>query len=165
MEDWRWFEQLVHAEGFGDKVVLALDAKEGRVATRGWTQTSNKLAVDVARDVSSWPLAAILYTDVAKDGMMIGPNFEQTAKLAQAGKVPVIASGGVGNLDHIKHLCSRGIWGVVDRWDEACMKGRWICGKRLNAARSKFTPGNRRFSHHEGTKTRRKKQLNLIVEK
>ena len=113
MEDWDWFTRMVQTARFAGKLVLALDAKDGRVATRAWTHTSDKLAVDVARRVSAWPLAAILYTDVAKDGMMTGPNIEQTALLAAAGKVPVIASGGVGNLDHIKRLRGRGIWGVI----------------------------------------------------
>jgi phosphoribosylformimino-5-aminoimidazole carboxamide ribotide isomerase len=113
MEDWPWFEALAHDSRFDGKLVLALDAKDDRVATRGWTQTSEKLAVDLARQVSAWPLGAILYTDVAKDGMMTGPNFDQTAKLAQAGKVPVIASGGVGNLDHVRRLCLLGVWGVI----------------------------------------------------
>jgi phosphoribosylformimino-5-aminoimidazole carboxamide ribotide isomerase len=113
MEDWRWFEALARDPSFANKLVLALDAKDGVVATRGWTQTSGKLAVDVAREVTDWPLAALLYTDVAKDGMMTGPNFEQTAKLAEAGKVPVIASGGVGNLAHIQRLATLPVWGVI----------------------------------------------------
>jgi phosphoribosylformimino-5-aminoimidazole carboxamide ribotide isomerase len=93
--------------------VLALDAKDGVVAIRGWTESSGKLAVDVAREVSDWPLAGILYTDVAKDGMMEGPNLEQTRKLAEAGKVPVIASGGVGDIRHIRLLKQLPIWGVI----------------------------------------------------
>lgn len=113
MEDWPWFTSAVQDVNFQNKLVLALDAKDGIVATRGWTQTSGQLAVDVARDVSDWPLAAILYTDVAKDGMMTGPNFEQTAKLAEAGKVPVIASGGVGNISHIQRLVGLPVWGVI----------------------------------------------------
>lgn len=112
IEDWPWFEQLVPA--FPDKIVLALDAKDGYVATRGWTQTSNRLAVDLAKQVSDWPIGALLYTDVAKDGMMTGPNFEQTHRLAQAGKVPVIASGGVGNIGHILKLTQLPpIWGCI----------------------------------------------------
>src|SRR5213592_18430 len=70
MEDWKWFETLAHSKGFENRLILALDAKEGMVATRGWTETSNKRATDVAKQVSDWPLGAILYTDVAKDGMM-----------------------------------------------------------------------------------------------
>src|SRR5687767_9616311 len=69
IEDFPWFESLVHDPRFARRLVLALDAKEGVVATRGWTETSGKLAVDIARQISDWPVAAILYTDVAKDGM------------------------------------------------------------------------------------------------
>jgi phosphoribosylformimino-5-aminoimidazole carboxamide ribotide isomerase len=113
MEDWTWFAALAHKEGFRDKLVLALDAKNGVVTTRGWTMDSGKRATEIAKEVSGWPLAAILYTDVAKDGMLTGPNFEATAKLAKAGKVPVIASGGVGNIEHIQRLTQLPIWGVI----------------------------------------------------
>jgi phosphoribosylformimino-5-aminoimidazole carboxamide ribotide isomerase len=113
MTDWAWFEWVVRDENFRDKLVLSLDAREGVVATHGWTEASGKLAVDVARQVTDWPLAAILYTDVAKDGMMTGPNFEATGALARAGKVPVIASGGVGNISHIERLTHEPIWGVI----------------------------------------------------
>lgn len=113
IEDWPWFESLMRDPAFAHKVVLALDAKEGMVATRGWTETSQLRAVDVATKVAAWPVGAILYTDVAKDGMMSGPNVEQTRKLAEAGPVPVIASGGVGNIDHIRGLLGQGIWGVI----------------------------------------------------
>jgi len=111
MEDWHWFEVLV--KQFPQQIVLALDAKEGKVATRGWTNTSDKLAVDIAAWVTYWPLAAILYTDVAKDGMLQGPNIEHTKSLCEAGNVPVIASGGVGNLDHIRGLTKIPAWGAI----------------------------------------------------
>ena len=113
MEQWDWFSKLVHEPSFHHKLVLALDAKNGLVATRGWTADSGKLATDIAKEVSDWPLGAILYTDVAKDGMMTGPNFEATAMLADAGKVPVIASGGVGNIEHIRRLTQLPVWGVI----------------------------------------------------
>jgi phosphoribosylformimino-5-aminoimidazole carboxamide ribotide isomerase len=115
IEDWPWFESLASDPAFAGKLVLALDAKDGMVATRGWTETSGKRAVDVAAQISAWPVAAILYTDVAKDGMLQGPNVEQTRRLAEAGRVPVIASGGVGHLDHIRELVrnSPPIWGVI----------------------------------------------------
>jgi len=113
MEDWAWFEWQVKDENFHHELVLALDAKDGYVATRGWTETSKELATDVAKQVSGWPLAAILYTDVAKDGMLTGPNFEATAKLAEAGDVPVIASGGVGSIEHIRRLRELPVWGVI----------------------------------------------------
>lgn len=113
IEDWEWFKSLAHDPALSNKIVLALDAKDGVIATRGWTESSGKLAVDVAREVSDWPLAAILYTDVARDGMMQGPNLQHTRKLAEAGKVPVIASGGVGNIEHIRQLKALPIWGVI----------------------------------------------------
>ncbi|HEY7090823.1 MAG TPA: 1-(5-phosphoribosyl)-5-[(5-phosphoribosylamino)methylideneamino]imidazole-4-carboxamide isomerase [Tepidisphaeraceae bacterium] len=113
IEDWNWFESLLGDPALAGKIVLALDAREGRVATRGWTQTSERLAVDVARQVSDWPLGGILYTDVARDGMLQGPNVTQTTLLAKAGRVPVIASGGVGIIGHIKSLLALSIWGVI----------------------------------------------------
>ncbi len=110
--DWTWFQGVVtkHAS----KIVLAIDAKDGVVATHGWTESSNTLALDVARRVTDWPLAGLLYTDVAKDGMLQGPNVEATAQLAGATAVPVIASGGVGTLDHIRDLARHpAIAGVI----------------------------------------------------
>ena len=113
IEDWVWFQALASDPGFQQKLVLALDAKEGKVATRGWTRTSTRLAVDVAHEVSDWPLAGILYTDVARDGMMRGPNLHHTRLLAEAGKVPVIASGGVGTIEHIRQIRGIPVWGVI----------------------------------------------------
>lgn len=113
MEDWAWLEKLAYDPAFANRLVLALDAKEGLVATRGWTHTSTLRAVDLAKRVSEWPLAALLYTDVAKDGMLQGPNLHQTRLLAEAGRVPVIASGGVGNIEHIRQLCTLPIWGAI----------------------------------------------------
>ena len=113
MQDWDWFTRLVHNPQYAGKITLALDAKDGIVATHGWTQASKRTALDVAKEVKGWPLAAILYTDVAKDGMLTGPNFEQTANLARATDIPVIASGGVGSIDHIKTLTTLPVWGVI----------------------------------------------------
>jgi phosphoribosylformimino-5-aminoimidazole carboxamide ribotide isomerase len=113
IEDWSWFKSLAHDPAFANKLVLALDAKEGVVATRGWTHASGKLAVDIAKEISAWSVAAILYTDVAKDGMLQGPNITHTKLLAEAGKVPVIASGGVGNIEHIRQLRTIPAWGVI----------------------------------------------------
>jgi phosphoribosylformimino-5-aminoimidazole carboxamide ribotide isomerase len=113
MEDWPWFQALVHTPAYAKKIILALDAKDGIIAVRGWTQTSTRTAIDVAREVSDWPLAAILYTDISKDGMLEGPNIPQTKSIAEAGKIPVIASGGVGSLDHIRQLKILPIWAAI----------------------------------------------------
>ncbi|MCC6240193.1 MAG: 1-(5-phosphoribosyl)-5-[(5-phosphoribosylamino)methylideneamino]imidazole-4-carboxamide isomerase [Phycisphaerales bacterium] len=113
MENWSWFQELAHSQPFENRLVLALDAKAGLVATRGWTQTTSQRAVDVAKLVSHWPLGAILYTDVARDGMMQGPNISNTVELAKVGDIPVIASGGVRDLDHIASLLNIGVWGVI----------------------------------------------------
>ncbi len=113
IEDWPWFESLAKDPAFEGRLVLALDAKDGKVATRAWTQTTGQDATQIAQSVAGWKLAGILYTDVAKDGMLQGPNLLQTRLLAEATDVPVIASGGVGNLDHIRSLMSLPIWGVI----------------------------------------------------
>src|SRR4051812_27438543 len=113
IEDWPWFEWQVRDTQFAHRLVLALDAKDGVVAVKGWQESSGKLAADVARRVSDWPLGAILYTDVAKDGMMTGPNYEQTRRLVEAGRVPVIASGGVGTIDHVREAKKTGAWGCI----------------------------------------------------
>lgn len=113
IEDWPWFESLVRRPDLAGKLVLALDAHEGKVAVRGWTKTSNLLAIDIAARIRNWPVAAILYTDVARDGMLQGPNLITTRALAEATDVPVIASGGVGHIDHIRQLMDLPIWGVI----------------------------------------------------
>ena len=113
MEDWEWFEWQVKDTQFAGRLVLAVDAKDGVIAVKGWQESSGRLAADVAREVSDWPLGAILYTDVAKDGMMTGPNYSATRKLVEAGRVPVIASGGVGSIEHIREVKRTGCWGCI----------------------------------------------------
>lgn len=85
-------------------VVLAVDAKNGFVATDGWTQVSQTTALDLVRALADVPIGAVLYTDVARDGTGTGPNVEATAALAKGSPFPVIASGGVGSLAHIEAL-------------------------------------------------------------
>ena len=113
IEDWPWFEGLAMQEKYAGKLTLAIDAKEGMIATRAWTSTTGLSAVEIAERVSDWPLAGLLYTDVARDGMLGGPNMQHTRKLAEAGKVPVIASGGVGSIHHIVALLDLPVWGVI----------------------------------------------------
>jgi phosphoribosylformimino-5-aminoimidazole carboxamide ribotide isomerase len=113
VEDWDWFDGLCHEARFVDRIILALDARDGIVASRGWTQTSGIPAIDLAARVNGWPLAAILYTDVSRDGMLTGPNFAQTRRLAESTNIPIIASGGVGSLDHVRQLKELPIWGAI----------------------------------------------------
>jgi len=110
-EDWNWFE--AQAARFPGRLVLAVDAKDGVIAVKGWQESSGRLASDVAKEVADWPLAAILYTDVAKDGMMTGPNYEATRNLVKAGPIPVIASGGVGSIEHIAQVKPTNCWGCI----------------------------------------------------
>jgi phosphoribosylformimino-5-aminoimidazole carboxamide ribotide isomerase len=96
------------------RVVAALDAKDGLVATDGWEQISTRTAVDVARGLAGAGVAAVLYTDIARDGTQAGPNVAATAALARDGGLPVIASGGVGSLEHLRELARHpGIAGAV----------------------------------------------------
>jgi phosphoribosylformimino-5-aminoimidazole carboxamide ribotide isomerase len=134
IEMWPWFESLAKDAAFADKLVLALDARDGKVATRGWTQTTDRLAVDIAAAVSGWKLAGILYTDVSRDGMLQGPNLIATKALAEAGDVPVIASGGVGNIEHVRALLGLGVWGVIV--GRSLHEGRLNLSEALELARS-----------------------------
>lgn len=86
------------------KIILGIDAKDGLVATDGWAEVSTVKATDLARRFSADTVAAIIYTDISKDGMMAGVNVTQTAELAAATAIPVIASGGVASLDDIVAL-------------------------------------------------------------
>jgi phosphoribosylformimino-5-aminoimidazole carboxamide ribotide isomerase len=102
------------ATDFPGRIVLALDAKDGVVATDGWLSVSNRTAVDVVGDFRDLPIAAILYTDIARDGARVGPNFDATARLAKEGKVPVLASGGVAVLDDLRRLSRlQGVAGAI----------------------------------------------------
>ena len=106
VSDFDWFCQM--AEKFSGRIVLGLDAKGSKVATHGWTQDSSKTLLEFAAEAARLPLAAIIYTDIAKDGMMAGPNFERTKTLVEAVDVPVIASGGVNTIEDIKKLAEIG---------------------------------------------------------
>lgn len=97
-------------------VVVAVDARDGFVAVDGWTQATRVRAVDLVGQLADVPLAGVLYTDVVRDGMRAGPNVEATAELSALARVPVIASGGVGSLDDLRALASRGV--------AACIVGR-----------------------------------------
>ena len=113
LQNWNWFEDLAQRDEYRQRLVLGLDARKGRLAVAGWEQTTHTTALEVAQRVSDWPLAAIVFTDIATDGTMRGPNIESTRELADATRVPVVASGGVGTLDHLRQLRTAPLQGVI----------------------------------------------------
>jgi phosphoribosylformimino-5-aminoimidazole carboxamide ribotide isomerase len=111
LQDSAWVRQM--AQSHPKRIVLGLDARDGKVATHGWLNTSEASVLDVAREFANWPLYAIVYTDIARDGMMSGPNVEGLAALAAAVPLPVIASGGVTTLDNVRELLARHVFGCI----------------------------------------------------
>lgn len=103
-------------EAFPGRVVIGIDAKSGRVAIEGWTETTGTLAVDLARQFEGCGVAAINFTDIQRDGMQTGVNLEATRQLAEALSIPVVASGGVSTLEDIRALlplADAGVSGVI----------------------------------------------------
>ncbi len=101
---------------FPGRIVVGIDAKDGLVAVRGWADVTKKLATELAKEMEGYGVEVIIYTDIARDGMMQGPNIEATRQLAEAITVPVIASGGVSSLDDIARLMTveaAGVTGVI----------------------------------------------------
>ena len=101
---------------FPRKIIVGIDAQDGMVATDGWAEVSSVKAVDLARQFANDGVSSIVYTDIARDGMMQGVNVEATVALAEACGIPVIASGGVTNMDDIRALkavAARGILGAI----------------------------------------------------
>ena len=113
MKDWAWFEVLVARGELAGKLALALDARDGRLAARGWTEQLETAAADLARRARGWGLGAIVYTDIARDGMLSGVNLQATAEIIRATDVPVIASGGVSSLDDVRQCARIGCAGAI----------------------------------------------------
>ncbi len=97
------------ARAFPGRVAVGIDARKGRVATRGWAEETEAMASDLARSFEDAGVAAIIYTDIERDGAMAGPNVEATAELARAVSIPVIASGGVSSLTDLIALRDTGV--------------------------------------------------------
>ncbi len=98
---------------FPGHIIVGLDAKDGKVATDGWSKLTGHDVIDLAKKYEDYGVESIIYTDIGRDGMLSGINIEATVKLAQALKIPVIASGGLSNLDDIRKLCEVEGEGVV----------------------------------------------------
>ena len=107
VSDFNWFTDVV--ETFAGRIVLSLDSRGSKVATHGWKQESSQRLIDFASTAAKLPLAAIIYTDITKDGMLAGPNFERTKTLAEAVEVPVIAAGGVTQISDVTKLAETGV--------------------------------------------------------
>ncbi|MGE5240699.1 MAG: 1-(5-phosphoribosyl)-5-[(5-phosphoribosylamino)methylideneamino]imidazole-4-carboxamide isomerase [Bacteroidota bacterium] len=98
---------------FPGHIIVGLDARDGKVAIDGWSKLSGHDVVDLAKKYQDDGVDAIVYTDIGRDGMMTGVNVEATVKLASAISIPVIASGGITNLEDIRRLCAVGDAGIV----------------------------------------------------
>lgn len=122
---------------FGDAVIVALDARDGRVAIEGWQKTSSVDVVDLAREVEAMGVRRLLCTDISTDGMLRGPNLAGLRRIAEAVQVPIIASGGVSSVDHVRALRGLeplGIIGVVV--GRALYEGRLSLPEAIQAARA-----------------------------
>ena len=117
------------AKAFPGRIVVGLDARDGKVAVQGWAESSELAALDIARRFEDASVAAIIYTDIARDGMLKGLNIDSTIALADAVSIPVIASGGLASLDDIRAL-------LAPRANKlaGAIAGRALYDGRLNAA-------------------------------
>ncbi|PIP39014.1 MAG: 1-(5-phosphoribosyl)-5-[(5-phosphoribosylamino)methylideneamino]imidazole-4-carboxamide isomerase [Desulfobacterales bacterium CG23_combo_of_CG06-09_8_20_14_all_51_8] len=112
---------------FPERIVVGIDAKGRKVAIEGWTRTTDMAAVDLAKQFEGCGVAAINFTDIARDGMRTGPNIKEIQKLAVAISIPVVASGGVSSIEDIKHLAPLEAFGVA-----GVITGRAIYDGSLN---------------------------------
>jgi phosphoribosylformimino-5-aminoimidazole carboxamide ribotide isomerase len=129
-----WFRSICrrHAQ----QIVLGIDARDGRVATDGWLETSDVLASELVQEFSREPLAAIVYTDIATDGMLVGPNIEAAVRLKHSVAVPVIASGGIRDKEDVRRLADAGLAGCII--GRALYENKITIDEALEAAGDKF---------------------------
>jgi phosphoribosylformimino-5-aminoimidazole carboxamide ribotide isomerase len=111
IKDPEWFRHVCRQ--FPGKLVLGIDARDGLAATDGWLTTTKITALDLARQFDDEPLAAIIYTDIATDGMLRGPNALAMAQMQAAVKTPVVASGGVTTTVDVQRLAAAGLAGCI----------------------------------------------------
>ena len=126
---------------FPGQIIVGLDAREGKVATDGWSKLTGHEVIDLAKKFEGYGVEAIIYTDIGRDGMLTGINIDATVKLAQAVSVPVIASGGLSSLSDVEALCAiedEGIEGV-------------ICGRAIYSGDLDFKQAQARADGLEGT--------------
>lgn len=104
---------LQAVEKYGDKIAVSIDARNGLVATDGWTETSNVKAVDLLADLVGIGVKTVIYTDIMKDGMLQGPNFGELKLMNDASSIDIIASGGVSTEEDIKKLAAENMYGAI----------------------------------------------------
>jgi phosphoribosylformimino-5-aminoimidazole carboxamide ribotide isomerase len=123
------------SEKFPGKVLVGIDAKDGKVAVKGWVEVTELDAIKFAHNMENSGAAGIIYTDISRDGMLTGPNVEAMAKMVEAVSIPVIASGGVSKLDDIRRLDSiSNLWGVIT--GKALYSGTLELGEAINLVTS-----------------------------
>jgi len=125
---------------FGGHIIVGLDAKDGKVATDGWSKLTGHEVVDLAKKFQDYGVESVIYTDIGRDGMLSGINIEATVRLARALTIPVIASGGLSNLADIEALCEvefEGVEGV-------------ICGRSIYTGDLDFAAGQARADELNG---------------
>jgi phosphoribosylformimino-5-aminoimidazole carboxamide ribotide isomerase len=125
---------------FGGHVIVGLDAKDGKVATDGWSKLTGHEVLDLAKKFEDYGVEAVIYTDIGRDGMLTGVNVQATVKLAQALSIPVIASGGLAGLADIEQLCAveaDGVSGV-------------ICGRSIYSGALDFAAAQQRADELNG---------------
>ena len=124
-------------DAFPGHIMVGLDAKDGKVATDGWSKLTGHDVVDLAKRFQDYGVEAVIYTDIGRDGMMTGVNIEATVRIAQALSVPVIASGGLNSLDDVAALMAFESEGIT-----GCIAGRAIYEGKLDfAAAMKLADG------------------------
>tara|TARA_B100002052_G_C15857411_1_gene588276 strand:- start:164 stop:883 length:720 start_codon:yes stop_codon:yes gene_type:complete len=101
-------------DSYPNRIILGVDSENGYIKTQGWKKETSVKTLDLVRRYTNYPLAAIIFTDISRDGMMRGPNIDATLGIARNTKIPVIASGGISNIDEIKDLSESGlIYGAI----------------------------------------------------
>jgi phosphoribosylformimino-5-aminoimidazole carboxamide ribotide isomerase len=106
LTDRKFLEEACHA--FPRRIILGLDARDGKLAVKGWTSVSETAAVDLLKELSGYPIVAVIYTDIARDGTLAGPNLSALTEIVAYSPFPVIASGGISHIDDLKAVQSLG---------------------------------------------------------
>ena len=127
-----WFREM--CEKFPERLLVGIDARDGKVSTDGWQKTSDTTAVELATQLQQNPIAGIVYTDIAKDGMMSGPNLGAMQEMAEAISKPLIASGGVTTIQDVTQLAELGLDGCII--GRAIYEGKLSVPKAIEAARA-----------------------------